>query len=186
MNTIGAIKAFWQFVTSAIVIALTTSCYDIGKVPVRPATYSTELGSIEAIAGSVGHLDPLTRYGGYVLTASGMPHNRYTAYLWAKNMGTLVAYETFLRKYSDGGDTAYFRSEIRKKFLPKEDEWQEAWLLYSKIEIIDGAICDDSFAPTLCHFDNLRTLILSKTSLSRAGIARISDSLPNLSIEIRE
>ena len=71
-----------------------------------------------------------------------MPHDRYPAYLWAKNMGTLVAYETFLRKYSDGNDAAFFRGEIRTRFLPKEQEWHEAWLLYSRMEVIDGAVCD--------------------------------------------
>ena len=38
-----------------------------------------------------GKLDPIPRYGGYVLTAQGMPNGEAAAYLWAKNMGTLVA-----------------------------------------------------------------------------------------------
>jgi hypothetical protein len=85
-------------------------------------------------------IDPIARYGGYVLTAGGMPHGDYSAYLWAKQMGTLVAYETFLRRHPDSGYAKFFRSELRRRFTPIEKEWQEAWQHYSTLEVIDGAI----------------------------------------------
>lgn len=144
MIQIVAKKTSRWILLALIGLGITTSCQDIGKIPVRTATSSSEPHSSEFSTDSIGHLDPLLRYGGYAITAIGMPHDRYSAYLWAKNLGTLVSYETFLRKYSDGDDAKFFREEIRKKFVPEDDsdEWGKAWLLYSKMEIIDGAICD--------------------------------------------
>ena len=59
-------------------------------------------------------------------------------------MGTLVAYETFLRRHPEGKYADYFRDEIRDKFVPVEEEWREAWKLYSQMDIIDGAILDSN------------------------------------------
>ncbi len=122
----------------AIIILLSYQPY--GCVPTTPIEKPTEPST--EYSQSEARLDPIPRYGGTVLTAQRMPSNRTRAYLWAKNMGTLVAYETFLRRHPEGGDADHFRKEIRRKFVPADKEWQEAWLLYSQLEIIDGAICD--------------------------------------------
>lgn len=123
-------------VTCSLIIAC--GCHE--NVPIRsvdkPNQQTLEPNQPEA------SLRPIPRYGGTVLTTKAMPGDRSRAYLWAKNMGTLVAYETFLRRYPDGADADYFRQESRKRFVPTDEEWQEAWLLYSQLEIIDGAICD--------------------------------------------
>jgi hypothetical protein len=68
-----------------------------------------------------------------------MPHGDYSAYLWAKNQGTLVAFETFLRRHPESAYAMFFRDEIRRRFVPQEENWQEAWRTYSKMEIIKGA-----------------------------------------------
>jgi len=118
------------------------SCARQEKVAITPTASPSSREPSVSPGISTAKLDPIPRYGGYVLTATGMPQHRGAAYLWAKNTGTLVAYETFLRKYPDGEDANFFRSQIRTGFLPQEEDWHEAWLLYSKMEIIDGAICD--------------------------------------------
>jgi len=132
----------WLVAALTFLTALESSCQSAGRIPISPAAPSAVSSSLPDVGPSTASLKPIPRYGGYVLTATGMPRDRYTAYLWAKNIGTLVAYETFLRKYPDGGYADFFRGEIRKRFIPTEEEWQSAWLLYSKMEIIDGVICD--------------------------------------------
>jgi hypothetical protein len=131
------------FVFIAVLLPLLLlSCASQEKVSIKPSETTSQVSSVDAVGPPTGKIDPIARYGGYVLTATTMPHDRGSAYYWAKHIGTLVAYETFLRKYSDGGDAQFFREEIRKRFIPQEEEWREAWLLYSKMEIIEGAICD--------------------------------------------
>ena len=78
----------------------------MGIVPVIVG--SSTVNESDISASSSAKIDPIARYGGYAVTAMGMPQDRGAAYLWAKNMGTLVAYETFLRKYSDGSDADSF------------------------------------------------------------------------------
>jgi hypothetical protein len=128
--------------TLATLAAMLFSCARQERVGISPARNVPQREPNAPVGTPTGKLDPIPRYGGYVLTTTGMPQSRGTAYLWAKNTGTLVAYETFLRKYPDGEEADFFRSEIRTRFLPQEEEWHEAWLLYSKMEIIDGAICN--------------------------------------------
>lgn len=131
-------------VTSMLMFAGIVSCTgsEYGKVAISESDAVVSIADKNLVEESIGKLDPIPRYGGYVLTQATMPQDRGAAYLWAKNSGTLVAYEAFLRRYNDGGDAKFFREEIRRRFLPKEKEWQEAWLLYSKMEIIEGAIWD--------------------------------------------
>lgn len=102
---------------------------------------------------SVPHkIDKVKRYGGTVLTAKGMPHGRYSASLWAESMGTLVAYETFLRRYPDGSDSDEFRQRIRSEFLPEDPQWREAWEAYSQMEVIAGAIINPEVGVVLLGY----------------------------------
>ena len=121
-------------------VILTCSCTKFGSVDIAPAKETEQ--TTTSIDHSKAKLDPIARYGGYVLTTKGMPHGQSSAYRWTKNMGTLVAYETFIRRYPDGQYADSFREEIRKKFVPVEEEWQKAWMLYSQMETIEGAIVD--------------------------------------------
>lgn len=123
-----------------LVIGLLTGCEGRqGRVAIRDAA---ENPAGPVWDDSAAKIDPVMRYGGHVLTAKGMPPGEYRAYLWAKNMGTLVAYETYLRRHPDGGRAPYFRRQIRSRFVPEDKAWQEAWRLYSRMEIIDGAVVD--------------------------------------------
>jgi len=125
---------------AAILPWVLVSCRPYGRVPVRPADEPPRT-STQPSHPKAG-LKPVPRYGGTVLAAKGMPSKRDKAYRWAKNMGTLVAYETFLRRYANGTDANHLRQQIRERFVPANEDWKEAWLLYSRLEIIDGAICD--------------------------------------------
>ena len=118
------------------------SCAKYEKVEISPSS-QTPISRADTDSGvSSSKLDPIARYGGYVLTETSMPQDRGRAYLWAKNIGTLVSYESFLRRYPDGGDAKFFRENIRQRFLPKEQEWHDTWLKYSKMDVIEGAVCD--------------------------------------------
>ena len=129
---------------TAAILAFGISCTGsrYGRVEIVEVEAPARESSLIPVGESSAKLDPIARYGGYVLTQTTMPQSRGAAYLWAKNMGTLVAYESFLRRYPDGGDAKFFLDAIREKFLPKEEEWHKAWLLYSRMEVIEGAICD--------------------------------------------
>jgi len=143
MKLSNKVKVHWlniAAVAAVVSCGLIISCQSYGQVPIPEV--SEPVVKAPTTAPGVATLKPIPRYGGTVLTAKGMPNDRSRAYLWAKNMGTLVAYETFLRRYPDGRDADYFRQETRKRFVPTDKDWQEAWLLYSQLEIIDGAICD--------------------------------------------
>jgi len=142
MRIRAAQRTVWLVTFVALFGGVLCSCTHQERVGISPARSVSEHEPNVPVGTSTGKLDPIPRYGGYVLTATGMPQQRGAAYLWAKNTGTLVVYETFLRRYPDGADADYFRAQIRERFLPQEEEWREAWLLYSKMEIIDGAICD--------------------------------------------
>ncbi len=110
-----------------------------GKVPMEQGQMDS--GAPQNFA-DLHTINAVSRYGGTVLTAKGMPHGSYEAYLWAKNMGTLVAYETFLRRYPDGGHAKELRERIRTQFVPEDEQWREAWTLYSQMEVIGGAMVD--------------------------------------------
>jgi hypothetical protein len=125
---------------ASLALGLGSCSRDYRHVTITPSA-SSQAEWPEAIA-PVAKLDPILRYGGYVLTSKTMPHSETSAYLWAKNMGTLVAYETYLRRYPDGPQAPYFRDLVRQRFVPADKAWQEAWQLYSRMEIIDGAVCD--------------------------------------------
>ena len=113
------------------------SCQRYGQVGIQEADPGAS--PPQPPGESTKKLDPIERYGGHVLTATGMPSSKAPAYLWAKNTGTLVAYETFLRHWPDGGEADFFRRQIREKFVPREEEWQDAWRYFSQIETISGA-----------------------------------------------
>jgi len=129
----------FHFLGAGLVCGSILACQPYGEVVVTPPGRSIEAPPVEKAPGKI---DAIPRYGGTVLTAQAMPSERSSAYLWAKHMNTLVSCETFLRKYSDGPDAAFIRQQIRTTFAPPDAEWQDAWQLYSKLEIIDGAICD--------------------------------------------
>ncbi len=133
----------WFLSLSAVLsfVVLTGCAQNYERVPVTNAGDTGAVKTDGHTVISIPHeIDRIERYGGTVLTAKGMPHGMYRAYLWAKNMGTLVAYETFLRRYPDGAYAAKFRELIRTEFLPEDRHWHEAWEAYSQMEVIAGAV----------------------------------------------
>jgi hypothetical protein len=69
-----------------------------------------------------------------------MPADQHSAFLWAKHIGTLVSYETFLRQYPTASSADEIRRRIRGGFVPAEEEWLEEWLKYSRADTITGAM----------------------------------------------
>jgi len=108
----------------------------------KPTIYNQKELKAKDMYKANGALNPISRYGGQVLTASGMPKGRGYAYQWAKNLGTLIAYETFIRKYPIGADSDIIKKKIKSKYIPNDKNWHKAWILYSKIEQVEGAIYD--------------------------------------------
>ena len=53
-----------------------------------------------------------------------------------------MSYETFLRRYPTGSRADEIRGRIRERFVPADEEWQEAWSHYSHMETIVGAMYD--------------------------------------------
>jgi len=109
------------------------------------------------------------RHGGSVVVAKAMPDREYPAYLWAKHVGTLVAYEAFLRRYAHGTYAEEVRRRVQAEFVPKNQRWQESWRWYSRFEEIRGAICrsegvillgkeGERRLPPFCHDDVLAAL----------------------------
>ncbi|NQT19331.1 MAG: hypothetical protein HQ592_06475 [Planctomycetes bacterium] len=119
---------------------------DYDEVPVVKASHSPE--PVYKYV-NVATIQAEKRYGGAAITASAMPHGEHRAYLWAKNMGTLVSYETFLRRHPEGELAGYFRDQIRSRFVPDEGRWKEAWTLYSQMEVIAGAMVDPDIGVVL-------------------------------------
>ena len=134
---------FGSFVLPPVlIVGLVSSGCTYGRVEIRGAGTTQRNDAAQTLDPPSAKLDPIARHGGHVLTQTTMPRPRRAAYLWAKNIGTLVAYEAFLRRYPDGDDAQFLRAQIRKRFIPQEEGWHEAWLLYSRMDLIEGAICD--------------------------------------------
>ncbi len=136
-------RLLWLLVL--ITIVLSGCRYEsVGHVVIQPANEPQPQAQsrIRNLSNHNFTVDPDQRYGGYVLTATLMPHGSGPAYRWAKNIGTLVAYEAYLRRYPNSGHATEFREAIRERFVPDDPRWKEAWTLYSQMEIIDGAVVD--------------------------------------------
>ncbi|MBU0616484.1 MAG: hypothetical protein KKI02_02080, partial [Planctomycetes bacterium] len=68
-----------------------------------------------------------------------MPADQAKAYRWAKHIGTLVSYETFLRQYPFGARADGIRQLIRERFVPEDERWQADWSKYARLDTISGA-----------------------------------------------
>ena len=134
--------AAWAVCVAATGMAalLSASCQPYGREPVREAAERTETGWAPTTAPAA--LNPVPRYGGTAVTEKLMPRDAQAAYRWTKHMGTLVAYEHYLRQYPQGMGADFCRAEIRRRFVPAERDWQDAWGLFSRMEIIDGVVFD--------------------------------------------
>lgn len=130
-----------NLVASSALAVLWVSCQPYGRVVVTPGNERVTRQAPASSSGPAG-LRPIPRYGGTVLTAKGMPRDATKAYYWAKNLGTLVAYETYLRRFPSGAHADWFRERIRERFVPTTEVWQEAWRAYSQLDVVLGAVCD--------------------------------------------